>query len=175
MGDYAENISRLKNLEKRIVDELPKELEEEIHAEENRMEETKALLGQPFSREDEYQQKLLRLQELDVMLSEETAKNNDMLNDEIQRRRDALKILAEDGDYLEAAYAEMALEKLAGGAEWSEETDREIARELFAQGFERKEIASMLMKRSPKMYDADTANAIVSSEQKFQRKAAACQ
>lgn len=108
------------------------------------------------------------------MLSEETAKNNDMLNDEIQRRRDALKILAEDGDYLEAAYAEKALEKLAEGTEWSEETDREIARELFAQGFERKEITSMLMKCSPKMYDVDAAEAIVSSEQKFQRKAAAC-
>ena len=171
MGDYAANIERLKDLEKRLM-QYPERIEAAIQDERRRVEETRNLLAQTFPQEEAYQQKLLRLQELDVLLSEETAKNNDMLNDEIQKRHDALKILAEDGDYLEAAYAEMALDKLAEGAEWSEEADREIARELFAQGFERKEIAPMLMKRSPKIYDAETAEAIVSSEKKCQRKAA---
>ncbi len=173
MGDYAENIERLKKLEDQIL-QLPERLDESIREEQRKIEETRASLGQTFPQEAEYQQKLVRLQELDVLLDEENAKDADIVHKEVQRRYDALENVAEEGDSLEVAYAEKALKKIREGVEWSELVDREIARQLFADGFERKEIAAMLMKRSPKMYDVETADAIVASEQEFQHMIAAC-
>ena len=173
MGDYAENLERLKRIEEQIL-QLPERIDEAIQDEQRKIEETRSSLGQSFPQEAEYQQKLARLEELDVLLNEENTKEMDIINQEVRRRYDALKIVVEDGDYLESAYAEKALKKVRKGVEWSAEVDREIARELFADGFDRKEIAAMLMQRSPKIYDADTAEAIVSSGQKLQRKTTAC-
>jgi len=173
MGDYAGNMERLKRLEEQIL-QLPERIDEAIREEQRKIEETRASLGHSFPQEAEYQQKLSRLQELDVLLDEENAKDADFIKREVQRRYDALENVAEEGDSLEAAYAEKALKKIREGVEWSAEVDREIARELFVDGFDRKEIAAMLMQRSPKIYDADTAEAIVSSGQKLQRKTTAC-
>ena len=165
MGSYAENMKRLAGIEEQITS-YPSVVDAEIQTIRNQMDEARELSTHAFSQEDIYQQKMLRLQELDVLLNEANNRDISVVSEEEERRRTNLSSLSKDDDALRATYAKMVLEHFASDELWSEEKEQEVVKTCLRYGFTLERVSDVLLEVSPKVYDVATVERIVSEAQK---------
>ena len=168
MGSFAENMKRLAEIEKRI-EAYPGEIDEEIQGINKSIEEARELYSHPFAREDEYQQKMLRLQELNVILDEEAQKQSNInISQEEERRKENLVALVEDdqssnsdSSEVKALYARLVLNNMESVDTWTEDNDRAVANSLLKHGYEYADIRDVLLKASLNVYDGETVERIM--------------
>ena len=165
MGSYAENIKRLAALEEQIT-AYPKVMETEILNIHKQMDEARELSAHAFSKEDIYQQKISRLQEIDLLLNEENNRDNSAISEEEEHRRANLSSFLESDDTLKARYAKVVLDRLAIDELWNETKDQDIAEDCLRAGFFANDIVEILLHISPKVYDVATVKHIVSEAKK---------
>lgn len=162
MGNYAENIKRLFDIEKKIL-AYPEMMNTEIQNIRKQMDEARELSTHGFSKEDIYQQKILRLQELDVLLNEENNHDISVVSKEEERRKTNLSSFLKGDDELKARYAEIVLNHLSTDEIWTEDKEQKVAETCLRAGFTSENISEVLSKISPKVYDAATVEHIVSA------------
>lgn len=162
MGNYAENMKRLFDIEKKIF-AYPEMMNTEIQNIRKQMDEARELSTHGFSKEDIYQQKILRLQELDVLLNEENNHDISVVSKEEERRKTNLSSFLKGDDELKARYAEIVLNHLSTDEIWTEDKEQKVAETCLRAGFTSENISEVLSKISPKVYDVATVEHIVSA------------
>ena len=162
MGNFAENMKRLASIEERIK-EYPAEMDEEIQNVQKNIDEARKMYARPFAREDEYQQKMLRLQELTFLLSEDSNKDKAAIEKEEERRLADLPAVSQTGEGLEAFYADFVLRHMEEDVPWSESLEQDAAKACLRGGYDTSMVTEVILKFSPKIYDAAIADRIVSN------------
>ena len=118
--------------------------------------EAKEMVEKPFEKEDLYQAKKIRMDELQAIVT--TLDEKEELNREIRVRTSVIKDPTKyDGDdLLVKAYLEQAnLRFMGNDMKWEDRFDREILREMTIKGYDKEKVKEAIFKKSPVVPDKE--------------------
>lgn len=118
--------------------------------------EAKEMVEKPFEKEDLYQAKKIRMEELQAIVT--TLDEKEELNREIRVRTSVIKDPTKyDGDdLLVKAYLEQAnLRFMGNDMKWEDRFDREILREMTIKGYDKEKVKEAIFKKSPVVPDKE--------------------